>query len=58
MNEVQPNFSRNRTLKSEYCVKSCGEEIDYEHFTWCSIINTKKEYKYTHLLNGTLREKI
>ena len=57
MNELRPNFSRNRTLKSEYCVESCGEELDNEHLTWCSTINTKKKYKYTDLLNGTLREK-
>ena len=42
MNELRPNFSRNRTLKSEYCVESCGKELDNKHLTWCSTINNKK----------------
>ena len=58
MNELKSNFSRNKTLKIEYCLNICGMEIDNEHMTWCPHINTTNDYKYINLLNGTLRDKI
>jgi hypothetical protein len=58
MNETKTNFSRNNKLKNEYCIKDCGKELDNEHMTWCSKLNTDNEYKYIQLLNGTLNEKI
>ena len=33
-------------------------ELDNEHLTWCFKMNKTNDYKYIHLLNGTLREKI
>ena len=58
MNPIKKNFERNIKMKQEYCIKACHKEIDNEHITWCSKKNAEKDYKYEHLLNGTLQEKI
>ena len=58
MNETKTNFFRNNKLKNEYCIPNCGKELDNEHLTWWSKLNTENEYKYIQLLNGPLNEKI
>ena len=58
MNKTKPNFSRTNQLRNEYYIKKCGKELDNEHLTWCSRLNSENEYKYIQLLNGTLNEKI
>ena len=58
MNELKTNFSRNHNIKSKYCLNECGKELDNEDLTWCHEINTDSDYRYLHLLNGTLNEKI
>ena len=39
-------------------MKECGKELDNEHLTWCHKMNTESDYKYLHLLNGTLNQNI
>ena len=58
MNPIKNNFERNIKMKQEYCIIACQKELDNEHITWCSKINKESDYKYEHLLNGTLQEKI
>jgi hypothetical protein len=58
MNPLKSNFRRNMEMKEEYCVQECGKELDNSHITWCDILNTKEDYTYENLLNGTLEEKI
>ena len=45
-------------MKEEYCIQECGKELDNSHITWCEILNTKEDYTYENLLNGTLEDKI
>ena len=58
MNPIKSNFSRNEKMKQEVCVKKCLKLLDNEHLTWCEVLNSKNDYTYLNLLNGTLREKI
>ena len=39
MNEIKSNFSRNKSLTSEFSLKICRNQLDNEHLTWCSKIN-------------------
>ena len=45
-------------MKPETCVKTCGKEIDNKHLTWCEKLNFEKDYRFSHLLNGNLKEKL
>ena len=47
-----------KKMKQEICVKECLKEINNEHLTWCEEINSKNDYTYSNLLNGSLKEKI
>ena len=58
MNPLKSNFSRNEKMKEELCVKECLKVLDNEHLTWCEVLNSKNEYRYSNILNGTLKEKI
>ena len=58
MNYIKVNFSRNVNLKEDFCVKSCKLKIDNEHITWCDKLNNENDFRYKHLLNGNLMEKI
>ena len=58
MNPIKKNFIKNIKMKQEYCITACKKEIDNEHITWCSKINGENSYRFEHLLNGTLQEKI
>ena len=39
-------------------MNDCQKELDIGHLTWCHKIYTEIDYRYVHLLNGTLNEKI
>ena len=58
MNPLKVNFSRKESLKEAYCVNSCQERIDNEHLTWCEKLNAENDFRFSHLLNGNLMEKI
>ena len=58
MNPLKKNFERNTKMKQEFCIKSCKQELDNEHITWCNKMNVGSDLKFEHLLNGTLQEKI
>ena len=58
INPIKKNCIRNIKMKQEYCITACKKEIDNEHITWCSKINEENSYRFEHLLNGTLQEKI
>ena len=58
MNILKSNFKRNMNIHIEYCIKECKQELDNTHLTWCNIINKNNDFRFTHLLNGTLEEKI
>ena len=45
-------------MKQEYCIKSCQKELDNQHITWGDKINEDKDFRFWHLLNGTLQEKV
>ena len=40
----------------EICVKKCLKDINNEHLTWCEELNSKNDYTYSNLLNGSLKE--
>ena len=58
MNPLKTNFSRNNKMKPEFCIEKCGKIIDNEHLTWCESLNSVTDYKFSHLLNGNLKEKL
>ena len=58
MNYVKSNFKRNKQISPEYCITECKKEVHNNHLTWCDKINEKEDFKFIHLLNGTLEEKI
>ena len=58
MNPIKKNFERNMKMTQEYCIKTCQQELNNEHITWWSKINSESDFKYEQLLNGTLQEKI
>ena len=37
---------------------SCKKEFDNNHLTWCEKINKENDFRYIHLLNGNLEEKL
>ena len=45
MNPLKSNFSRNKKIKEELCVKECLKVLDNEHLTWCEVPNSKNEYR-------------
>ena len=55
---IRLNFKRNINISPEYCIKQCQQELDNTHLTWCSYMNKENDFRFTHLLNGTLEEKI
>ena len=38
--------------------RSCQQLIDNEHLIWCSKMNSENDFRYSHILNGNLEEKI
>ena len=58
MNILKSNFKRNKRIVPEYCINTCKKELNNTHLTWCEKINKENDFRYTHLLNGTLEEKI
>ena len=58
MNPIKKNFTRNINMKQEYCTKSCQKELDNQHITWCDKMNEDKDFRFEHLLNGTLQERV
>ena len=58
MNPIKNNFKRNMIMNTEYCIKSCQKELDNQHITWCDKMNEEKDFRFEHLLNGTLQEKV
>ena len=58
MNPLKKNFERNKNMKQEVCIKTCLKELDNQHLTWCDKMNKEQDFKFEHLLNGTLLEKI
>ena len=54
---LKSNFTRNKKeIKQEICVKKYLKVIDNKHLTWCEVLNSQNDYRYSNLLNGTLRE--
>ena len=58
MYPLKINFSRNENIKEVFCIKSCQQLIDNEHLIWCSKMNSENDFRYSHILNGNLEEKI
>ena len=58
MNNLKSNFKRNNRINPEYCISSCKKEFDNNHLTWCEKINKENDFRYIHLLNGNLEEKL
>ena len=58
MNFLKSNFKRNIHIYNEYCIKKCQKDLDNSHLTWCDSINKENNFRFIHLLNGTLKEKI
>ena len=58
MNLIRLNFKRNINISPEYCIKQCQQELDNTHLTWCRYMNKENDFRFTHLLKGTLEEKI
>ena len=60
MNLIKANFPNMGSLTQEICVNECKSKINNNHLARCPKINSESEqkYNYTHLLNGTLPEKI
>ena len=58
MNPIKKNFTRTINMKQEYCIKSCQKELDNQHITWCDKMNEDKIFRFEHLLNGTLQERV
>ena len=53
-------FKRHRLhrVDNPYCISSYKRELDNNHLTWCEKINKENNFRYIHLLNGTLEEKL
>ena len=58
MNLLKSNFKRNLNINQEYCIKKCKKQLDNAHLTWCETMNKENDFRFLHLLNGTLEEKI
>ena len=58
MNQTKSNFQRDTNMREEYCIKECRTILDNEHITWCKYLNEENDYKYSHILNGDLNEKV
>ena len=58
MNYLKSNFKRNKQISPEYCINECKRELDNSHLTWCEKINKEEDFRFIHLLKGTLEEKI
>ena len=58
MNQTKENFHRDKNMKEEYCIKTCKNILNNEHITWCPYLNEATDYKYSHILNGDLNEKL
>ena len=58
MYPLKINFSRNENIKEVFCIKSCQQLIDSEHLKWCQQMNSENNFRYSHILNGNLEEKI
>ena len=58
MNQIGSNFQRDINMKEQYCIKDCMEVLYNEHITWCKYFNEANDYKYSHILNGDLNEKL
>ena len=58
MNNLKSNFKRNIRINPEYCISSCKKELNNNHLTWCEKINKENDFRYIHLLNGTLEKKL
>ena len=57
MNPIKKIFTRNINMKQEYCIKSCQKELDNQHINWCDKMNEDKDFRFEHLLNGTLQQR-
>ena len=58
MNLLRFNFKRNMNISPESCIKQCQQELNNSHLTWCSYMNKENYFRFIHLFNGTLEEKI
>ena len=58
MNQTKSYFQRDTNIKEEYCIKECKTILDNEHITLCQYLNEENYYKYSHILNGDLNEKV
>ena len=58
MNLIRFNFKRNMNISPEYCIKQCQQELNNPHLTWCRYMKKEQDFRFIHLLNGTLEEKI
>ena len=58
MNKTRENFQRDTNMEEEFCIEKCNQVLNNEHITWCSYLNEINDYKYSHILNGDLNEKL
>ena len=58
MNQTKENFQRDSNIKEEFCRRQCNNILDNEHITWCPYLNEANDYKYSHILNGDLNDKL
>ena len=58
MNQTRENFQRDTNMKEEFCIEKCNQVLNNEHITWCPYLKKSNAYKYSHILNGDLNEKL
>ena len=58
MNPTRINFQRDINMKEEHCINQCKKVLNNEHITWCEYLNNPNDFKYYHILNGDLNEKL
>ena len=58
MNQIRENCQRIKNIAKEFCIEKCNQVLNNEHITWCPYLNESNDYKYSHILNGDLNEKL
>ena len=58
MNPTRNIFQIDINMKEQHCIKQCQKVLNDEHITWCEYLNNPNDFKYYHILNGDLNEKL
>ena len=58
INYVKSNIKINIQISPEYSINDSKNLYFNNHLTWCEKINKEEDFRFIHLLNGTLEEKI